>query len=190
MQSNRKSAVRLALSAFIAGFLSLFYLTLVADEDSLGEATAVLGKEKSLSEGYVGLLQTIGKGDPSSYATCIRDYAIARAEFNGFIEGIKTHIIEDTPIDQSEAFQTRLDDAVTARRSFTACVDNLVDNTNTTKSFKDYIAVASELAKLLMDSGIEIWKEFRSADAAQREAILEQLDSLQWESFADLAAPG
>ena len=190
MKTKHNYLLRFILPALVATLCWSFPSALIADEESLAEATAVLGKEKSLSEGYVGLLETIGKGDPSSYAVCIRHYAIARSEFNGFIEGIKTHVIEDTPIHQSESFQTSLDNAVDGRRSFTTCVDKFVDETETTKSFKDYISVASELVKLLLGAGIEIWKEFRSADSAQREAILEQLNELKWESFADLTSPG
>lgn len=116
----------------------------------------------------------------------MRDYATARAEFNGFIQGIETHLIEGTPMAQSEAFAGALDTAVSARRRFTGCVDALIDKIGTTKSVKDYITAASQLTKLLLDAGIKIWQEYRDAADTQRKALLEQLDGLMWRRFSEL----
>ncbi len=158
-----------------------------ADPTSLTAAHATLRKEQNLAEGYVTLLETVGKQDLKRYAVCVRDYATARAEFNGFIEGIRTHLIEGTPLEPSEAFDAALDNAVATRRTFTACVDDLIDNLEATRSVKDYITAASELAKLLLDAGIRIWQEYKSANDSKRQAMLEQLESLKWKRFTELA---
>ena len=184
---NAPSPVRsIGLAALVA--VILFVPHAGAADDSLAAANATLRREQSLSEDYVTLLETVGKEDLRSYAICVRGYATARSEFNGFIEGIKTHLIEGTAVEQSESFTATLDNAVSTRRTFTGCVDKLIEDLGKTKGVKDYITGASELGKLLLDAGKTIWQEYKSAKEAKRKAMLDQLESLKWKRFSEQTA--
>jgi hypothetical protein len=49
------------------------------------------------------------------------------------------------------------------------------------------IEVVPDLIKAVTDSGLSIWNAFRQARKEDRDAILSELDHLEWRSFADLA---
>jgi hypothetical protein len=51
----------------------------------------------------------------------------------------------------------------------------------------DVIEAVPELIKAITDSGLSIWKAFHDASKKRRDAILSEVDQLQWRSFADLA---
>ena len=49
------------------------------------------------------------------------------------------------------------------------------------------IEVVPDLIKAVTDSGLSIWNACRQARKEDRDAILSELDHLEWRSFADLA---
>lgn len=185
---NLSSWHRLALVVITATMLLALVTEIGADEESLAAANSALRKEQNLAEDYVTLLETVGKADLKSYAQCLRAYAVARSEFNGFIEGIKTHLIEGTDIEQSEAFDAALDAAVSTRRTFTGCVDKLIEDLGKTRSVKDYITAGTDLVRLLFDVSKTIWQEYKSAKETRRMEMLDQLESLKWRRFSELTA--
>jgi hypothetical protein len=53
----------------------------------------------------------------------------------------------------------------------------------------DVIEVVPDLIKAITDSGLSIWNAFRQARKEDRDAILSDLEHLEWRSFADLSKP-
>ena len=49
------------------------------------------------------------------------------------------------------------------------------------------IQAVPDLVNAIADSGLSIWKAFHDASKERRDAILVEVDHLQWRSFADLA---
>jgi hypothetical protein len=64
----------------------------------------------------------------------------------------------------------------------------VVDKLSRTKpGLPDVIEALPELVNAITDSGMSIWKAFHDASKERRDAILSEVDQLQWRSFADLA---
>ena len=53
----------------------------------------------------------------------------------------------------------------------------------------DVITAVPELVKAITEAGISIWNAFRQASKQNRDAILSELEHLEWRSFAELAKP-
>ena len=157
-------------------------------EASGSEAFRVLAKEQSLAESYVGLWNTLGKGDFRRYADGIRLYASAKAEFDGLIEQMKQDLIQGRPLDRSTKFNTILQSAVEKRMAFTRHVDETVDAMaeGTRRGVKDYVGSAAALISALTDAGKVIWDEYQESEEVARKATLAQLDALKWKPFHEL----
>ena len=46
-----------------------------------------------------------------------------------------------------------------------------------------------DLVKAITEAGLSIWKAFRGARKERRDAILNELEQLQWRPFAELVMP-
>jgi hypothetical protein len=51
----------------------------------------------------------------------------------------------------------------------------------------DVVTAVPELVKAITEAGLSIWKTFHDASKERRDAILSEIDQLQWKSFAELA---
>ncbi len=197
--SRRRLCRSIGLLAQATGFL--LGLALAADmgaaqgereDQSLAKAIGAFSKEQALAEDYVGLMKTIGRVRFQDYADGIRLYATARAEFNGLIEQLKQQLIQHAPPQSSEAFEAALNSAVNHRMAFTVHVDEMVD------AFKedghelrpgvgDYIKATGELVKILVDAGNTFWEAYSKISESKRQETIDQLESLKWKRFEQLA---
>ncbi len=159
-----------------------------ATTETKEDAFKVLGREQSLAEGYAFILKESGKEDFSKYAEGIKLYADAKAEFNGLIELMKKKLNKGEPFDESPEFDNTLKTAVDNRVSFTNYIsEEIIGDDKGTKGFPvAIIGSASELFKVIMDAGISIWKEYRSANETRRRELLDQIEGLKWKAFHEI----
>ena len=54
----------------------------------------------------------------------------------------------------------------------------------------DIVKGTAELLKVLKEAGLDIWREYRTADKEHRQQISDQLDSLKWRSYDKVPALG
>ncbi len=143
-------------------------------------------------------LKTFAKDDVATLVQGIKLYALAQADFNGLLETLKGTLIEGGDLADSKGFQDALALAVKRRVAFTDFVDEKVLSRSQqgTKSLAavlgaaDFIKGAAELLKVLKEAGLDIWREYRTADKEQRQQISDQLDSLMWRSYDKVPALG
>ncbi len=155
----------------------------------LAHAVGVLAKEKSAAEQYAVILVTAGKADTARYVRGIQLYADAKAEFDALIAELKFALTTGQDPAQSAIFTGALQPAAEKRLAFTAFVSReVVDKLGSTRAaLPDVLSAVPTLVKTFMDAGLSIWKAFHDAGKERRDAILSEVDRLQWRSFAELA---
>jgi len=150
-----------------------------------GEGIRVLGREKSLAEQFLVLLNDFGRKDVAQYAQGITLYAQAKADFDGLISELEHTLDQSQPPDQSAEFRAALEEAVRKRVAFTDYITGtvLVQTDGTRSGIGDYIKVVPDLVKALTDAGISIWREFHANGEAKRKELRQELETLRWPPF-------
>jgi hypothetical protein len=156
---------------------------------TLADAVRVLTREKSAAEAYAVILATVGKADTGLYVQGILLYADAKAEFDGLIALLKFALTRGQDPARSEAFTGALQAAAEKRVAFTSLVKSeVVDKVPGARpGLPDVITAVPQLVKAITDAGLSIWKAFHDAGKERRDAILNEVEHLQWRSFAELA---
>jgi ABC-type sugar transport system substrate-binding protein len=158
---------------------------LAAQETSDG--VRVMAREKSLAEQFLVIMNDFGKKDMTQYAKGITLYAQAKADFDGLITQLEDQLVQSKPPNESEKFETVLNEAVAKRVAFTSFVtDTIIPRTDTTQKsiVGDFIKGGADLIKALSDAGIAIWHEYRSAGETRRNEIKQELETLRWPQFS------
>jgi hypothetical protein len=157
---------------------------------SLPEAMRFLAHEKSAAEQYAVILSTVGKNDTAQYVRGIELYADAKAEFDGLIAELRIELQTGQQPAKSVKFNQALKGAAEKRVAFTSFVSSEVNKLQGAKpGLEDLIQVVPDLVKAITEAGLSIWKAFREARNERRDAILNELELLQWRPFAELATP-
>jgi hypothetical protein len=157
---------------------------------SLPEAMRFLAHEKSAAEQFAVILSTVAKNDAALYVRGIELYADAKAEFDGLIAELRIELQTGQEPAKSVKFNQALKDAAEKRITFTSFVSSEVDKLPGARpGLEDLIQVVPNLVKALTEAGLSIWKAFREARKEHRDAILNELELLQWRPFAELAIP-
>jgi hypothetical protein len=147
----------------------------------MSDGIRAIAREKSLAEQFLAILNDFGRKDVGQYATGVTRYAEAKADFDGLISQLEYELAQSRAPNQSEAFEAAVNDAVAKRVAFTSFVtDTIVPHTEAAQKgvVGDFIKGGADLVKVLTDSSIAIWREFRSAGDARRKEIRQELDSL------------
>ena len=160
-----------------------------SSEATLAKAVGVLAHEKSAAEQYAVILATAGKSDTALYVRGIQLYADAKAEFDAMIAELKFDLTTGQDPVHSAVFTGALQGAAQKRIAFTSFVSHqVIDKLKGTKpGLPEVIQAVPDLVNAITDSGLSIWKAFHDASKERRDAILVEVDHLQWRSFADLA---
>jgi len=155
----------------------------------LADAVRVLTREKSAAESYAVILATVGKADVGRYVRGIQLYADAKAEFDGLIAELKFDLATGQDPAGSAVFTGALQGAAEKRVAFTSFVKReVVDKVEGGRpGLPDAITAVPVLVKAITDAGLSIWKAFHDAGKERRDAILNEVEHLQWRSFAELA---
>jgi hypothetical protein len=156
---------------------------------ALAEAIGVLTHEKSAAEQYAVILATVGKSDVALYVRGIQLYADAKAEFDAMIAELKFDLTTGQDPARSAVFTGALQGGAEKRIAFTSFVSReVIDKLQGARpGLPDVLGTVPELVKAITDSGLSIWKAFHDAGKERRDAILSEVDRLQWRAFADLA---
>jgi len=85
-------------------------------------------------------------------------------------------------------FNEMVKEAAEKRVAFTSFVWAKVDKLQGARSgLPDVIQAVPELVKAITDADVSIWTAFHQARNETRDAILSELEHLEWRSFAELA---
>ena len=133
---------------------------------------------------------SLAKDNAALYVRGIRLYADAKAEFDGLIAELKFDLQDGQDPAKSAKFTEALKQAAEKRVAFTSFVSAEIDKLPGARpGLPDVIQAVPELVKAITDAGLSIWSAFRQARKESRDAILNELDHLEWRSFAELAKP-
>jgi hypothetical protein len=161
----------------------------LSGDAALAKAIGVLTHEKSAAEQYAVILATAGRADVGLYVRGIQLYADAKAEFDALIAELKFDLTTGQDPARSATFNGALQGAAEKRVAFTSFVlHEVVDKVNGARpGLPDVITAVPELGKAIRGAGLSIWNVFHDARKDRRDAILDDIDHLQWRSFGDLA---
>ncbi|MDJ0784761.1 MAG: hypothetical protein QNJ22_22545 [Desulfosarcinaceae bacterium] len=162
----------------------------VTGTKNFAEAIGFMAEERSLAESYASILNEFGKEDVRNYAKGIRLYAEARAKFEGLIEQLEYEIKNNQSPGTSTTFDTKLNQAAKQRVAFTDFVNKKIIRDDPVKKnplIIAGIAAAPELIEALKEVGKTIWQEYREADQQEQQEILDQLESMKWRDFSEIA---
>jgi hypothetical protein len=157
---------------------------------TLSDAIHFFAHEKSAAEQYAVILSTTAKDDVALYVRGIKLYADAKAEFDGLIAELRFDLQSGQEPARSAKSNEALKQAVEKRVAFTSLVSAEVDKLQGARpGLPDVIQAQPELTKGITDARLSFWKAFREAPKELRDAILNELQHLEWRSFAELAKP-
>ncbi|HMD62966.1 MAG TPA: hypothetical protein VKF83_03205 [Stellaceae bacterium] len=157
---------------------------------SLPDAMRFFAHEKSAAEQYAVILSTVAENDAAQYVRGIELYADAKAEFDGLIAQLRIELQTGHEPAKSVKFNEALEGAAEKRIAFTSFVSSEVDKLQGARpGLEDLIQVVPDLVKAITEAGLSIWNAFREARTERRDAILNELELLQWRPFAELAMP-
>ncbi len=159
-----------------------------AEQGGFSDAIRLFAHEKSAAEQYGVILVTLGKSNVALYLQGIKLYADAKAEFDGLIAELSFDLQSGQQPATSAKFNDALKAAAEKRVAFTSFVsDEIAKMQGARPGLPDVIQVVPDLVKAITEAGISVWKTYHQAAAERRDAMLNQLDQLKWQSFAQLA---
>ena len=90
----------------------------------------------------------------------------------------------------SAKFNEALKGAAEQRVAFTSFVSGEIDKLQGARpGVPDVITAVPELVKVISDAGLSIWKAYHDTGKERRDAIMNELERLEWRSFPELAQP-
>jgi hypothetical protein len=157
------------------------------EPETLSDAIRFLKNEKSAAEQYGVILFTVAKDNPGLYVRGIKLYADAKAEFDGLIAEMRFDLLNGQEPAMSAKFNEALKKAAENRIAFTSFVSAEVDRLPGARpGLPDVIEVVPDLVKAITEAGLSIWKAFRQAHKEDRDAILSELEHLEWRPLSEL----
>lgn len=164
-------------------------LAMASGEAALSDAVHFLTHEKSAAEQYGVILSTVGKTDTAQYVRGMELYADAKADFDALIAELKFDLTTGQDPARSAKFTEALRAAAEKRVAFTTFVSHeVVDKFKGARpGLPDVLNVVPELVKAITDASLSIWKAYRDTGKERRDAVLSDLDQLEWRPFSELA---
>jgi hypothetical protein len=187
---ERRVARRLFIAAALVSLLCISARAQQSEPGTLSDAIHFLNHEKSAAEQDGVILITLAKDNPGLYLRGFKLYADAKSEFDGLIAELRFDLLNGQDPAGSAKFNEALKEAAEKRIAFTSFVSGEVDKLPGARpGLPNVIEVVPDLIKAITDSGLSIWHAFRQARKEDRDAILSDLEHLEWRSFGDLAKP-
>jgi hypothetical protein len=157
---------------------------------TVSEAIGLLAHEKSAAEQYAVILSTIAKNDTVLYLRGFKLYADAKSDFDELLAELRFDLQSGQDPARSAKFDEALKGAAEKRVAFTAFVSGEVDRLQGARpGLPDVIKAVPELVTAISDAGLKIWNAYHGANKERRDAIMNELERLEWRSFAELAKP-
>ena len=185
----RRVFVAAMLSAAFCGSLGA-QPTQPPSAGTVSEAIGILKHEKSAAEQYATILSTVAKNDPALYLRGFKHYADAKSDFDGLIAELRFDLQSGQDRARSAKFDEVLKGAAEKRVAFTSFVSGEVDKLEGARpGLPDVIKAVPELVTAISNAGLSIWRAYHEASKERRDAIMSDLEHLEWRSFAELAKP-
>ena len=180
----------LFVAAVEASVLCISVRAQQSEPGTLSDAIRFLGHEKSAAEQYGVILVTVAKDNSGLYVRGIKLYADAKSDFDGLIAELRFDLQSGEDPAKSAKFNEALKGAAEKRVAFTSFVSGEVDKLGGGRpGLPDVITAVPELVKAMSEAGLSIWKAYHDASKERRDAIMSELERLEWRSFAELAKP-
>jgi hypothetical protein len=187
---RERRVARLLIAAVLASVLCVSVRAQQTEPASLSDAIRFLGHEKSAAEQYGVILITVAKDNPGLYVRGIKLYADAKSDFDGLIAELRFDLQSGEDPAKSAKFNEALKAAAEKRVAFTSFVSGEVDKLGGARpGLPDVITAVPELVKAISDAGLSIWRAYHDASKERRDAIMSELERLEWRSFGELAKP-
>jgi hypothetical protein len=187
---ERRVARRLLVAAALVSLLCISVRAQQPEPGTLSDAIRLLGHEKSAAEQYGVIFLTVAKDNPGLYVRGIKLYADAKSDFDGLIAELRFDLQSGHDPAGSAKFNKALKEAAEKRVAFTSFVSGEVDKlAGARPGLPDVITAVPELVKAISEAGLSIWRAYHDANKERRDAIMNDLERLEWRSFAELAKP-
>jgi hypothetical protein len=187
---GRRVARRLFVAAALALGLCISVSAQQLEPSTLSDAIGFLKHEKSAAEQYGVILVTVAKDNAGLYVRGIKLYADAKAEFDGLIAELRFDLMNGQDPAKSTKFNEALKAAAEKRVAFTSFVSAQIDKLPGARpGLPDVVQAVPELVKAITDAGISIWNAFHQARKEDRDAILSEIEHLEWRPFSELTKP-
>jgi hypothetical protein len=183
---QRRVARRLFVAAALASVLCISVRAQLTEPSTLSDAIGFLEHEKSAAEQYGVILVTVAKDNTELYVRGIKLYADAKAEFDGLVAELRFDLLNGQDPVKSPKFNEALKAAAEKRVAFTSFVSAQVEKLPGARpGLPDVITAVPKLVKAITDAGISIWNAFRQARKEDRDAILNEIEHLEWRPFSE-----
>jgi hypothetical protein len=187
---ERRIQRRFLLGAALSSVLSIPARAQQTEPGTLSDAIRFLKHEKSAAEQDGAILFTVAKDNAGPYVRGIKLYADAKAEFDGLLAELRFDLLSGQEPARSAKFNEALKEAAEKRVAFSSFVSAEIDKLPGARpGLPDVIQVVPELVKAITDAGISIWNAYRQARKENRDAILSELEHLEWRPFSELTKP-
>jgi hypothetical protein len=184
---ERRVARRLFVTAALVSLLCIAVRAQQTEPGTLSDAIRFLGQEKSDAEQYGVILITVAKDNAGLYLRGFKLYADAKSDFDGLISELRFDLQNGQDPAKSAKFKEALKAAAEKRVAFTSFVSGEVDKRGGARPWlPDVITVVPELVKAISEAGLSIWKAYHDASKERRDAIMNELERLEWRSFGEL----
>lgn len=187
---ERRVARRLFVAAALGSALCISVRAQQTEPGTLSDAIRFLAHEKSAAEQYGVILITVAKDNPGLYVRGIKLYADAKSDFDGLIAELRFDLQSGEDPAKSAKFNEALKAAAEKSVAFTSFVSGEADKLGGARpGLPDVITDVPDLVKVILEAGLSIWKAYHDASKERRDAIMSELERLEWRSFAELAKP-
>jgi hypothetical protein len=188
--SERCVARRVLLAALLASVVHVSVRAQQAEPGTLSEAIGTFKHEKDAAEQYAVILSTVAKNDTVLYLRGFKLYADAKSDFEGLIAELRFDLVNGQDLATSAKFNEALKGAAEKRVAFTSFVSGEIDKLQGARpGLPDVITAVPELLKVISDAGLSIWKVYHDAGKERRDAIMNELERLEWRPFPEPAKP-
>ncbi|HEY5706441.1 MAG TPA: hypothetical protein VIS96_12785 [Terrimicrobiaceae bacterium] len=173
-----------AFSLF-AGMLAVLLASGCATKIDLAEPSAKLAQQKNIAQQWAGKLKRNPPADAAALRTAEAKYREAASQNRGYLEAVANGIINNDNLESNPKYEALAEKA-----------------SSSTKDFVDFAQQASGalepasagtviIARVLVESGIAIWKAHRAETQAQRVAAADRLISQNsWEDWDKINTGG
>jgi hypothetical protein len=138
--------------------------------ETVAEATAAITQQKDLAEQWAHKLKGV-KVSPADLRTGEEKYREAASQNKGYLEAVGQGIIAKQDLATSETYKSLAAKAENSAKDF---VDFAKSKTGAPASPQRFVG-AAEIANILVQAGITIWKEYQAEARAEREAEVDRL---------------
>jgi hypothetical protein len=138
--------------------------------DTVADATAAITQQKDLAEQWAHKLKG-AKASAADLRTGEEKYREAASQNKGYLEAVGQGIIAKKNLETSETYKSLAAKAGNSAKDF---VDFAKSKTGAPASPQRFVG-AGEIANVLVQAGITIWKEYQAEARAEREAQADRL---------------